>query len=166
MPQFRIHAFDLLVERAPTLDVDLDFQGRIYIAALMQYFKTDRVRFEYEYVRRVVPGTKNSKGAWTQDECYINVPLVISADEARQLWSEVQMDVGKLLIAYALGGSAWGRYDLKAGPHSCNSCFYKQLCKMDMAGSLDEQSAREFANKREAPALPPEEPGTNPEAPR
>jgi hypothetical protein len=141
-------------EKAPTLDVDRDFQGRSYIAALMQYFKTDRVRFEYEYVRRVPPGTESSKGVWSEEDCYITVPLVISVDEARRLWEEIQMDVGKMLIAYAVGGAAWGRYDLKVGPHSCRSCFYKNLCALDFAGTLDEQTMLEYANVRERPVLP------------
>jgi len=142
-------------ERAPSYDLDLDFQGRLYIATLMQRYKTDRVRFEYENVRRVPPGTKNSKGVWGPDECYISYPLVISADEARRLWREAQYTVAKILQAMALGDpAAWERHDLKVGPHSCGSCFWKHLCKADMHGTLDEQTKQEFANRRDPLVLP------------
>lgn len=131
-------------EKSPTLDVDLDFQGRTYIAALMQYYKTPQVRFEYEYVRRVPPGTANSKGFWQNHECYIRVPVIIPRREATELWAENQEWTRRI------------RRDIASGkfPHAgtrkefgspCLGCFQLDICKAELQhGTLDDQDLEFF----------------------
>ena len=140
-------------DRSPTLDVDLDFQGRIYTTVLMRKFPGHPCRFEYEYIRRVPPGTKNSRGFWTDDECYINVPLLISEQEAEQLWKETVEVAQYILIMKER--KIWPRYDLKAGPHSCSGCFYKDLCKTELyQGELDAQTIDLLSTPRSPLVLP------------
>lgn len=141
-------------EKAPTLDVDLDFQGRIYIAALMKHFPGRDVQFEYEYVRRVPPGTKNSKGHWTPQDCYLRIPLIISRREADQLWKETEWVVSDILYSETM--RQFYRTDLKVGPHSCGSCFYRNICKADLEhGGLDEQDLQILAPTRREPITLP-----------
>jgi len=136
-------------EKMQTHDYDNDFQSRFYIAGAMQLFETDAVEFEFENIRRVPPGTPNSKGVWTPDECYITQPLGVSIAEAKKVWLEAQFTVGEVLLAMAIGDpSVWYREDLKVGPHSCSSCFFKTLCKADFHGNLDEQMISELTNPR------------------
>jgi hypothetical protein len=119
-------------EKAPTLDIDLDFQGRFYIADAMRRFGTDKVRFEYDYVRRVPPGSKNSKGVWLKDECYKTFPLVISRREADDLYEET-LDVIEDIV-YARASGRFYRSDLKgSSPYTCGSCLFKDVCKSEVA---------------------------------
>ena len=143
-------------DRAPSLDIDLDFQGRIYIAALMRKYPGRDVEFEYEYIRRVPPGTKNSKGVWSNEECYLNIPLVISKQEAEQLWTETQWVVEKMLADEER--HQFARHDLKVGPHSCGSCFFRDLCKAELQhGGLDETDLAILAPTRREPLELPKE---------
>jgi hypothetical protein len=143
-------------ERAPTLDLDLDFQGRIYISALMLKFPGRPVEFEYEYVRRSVPGTKNSKGYWTERDCYLNFPLVISRREAEDIWRETQWVAEAMLVSRETG--RYWRTDLKgSSPFTCGSCFYRDLCKAELEhGQLDEQDLAILAPNRKEPIELPE----------
>jgi hypothetical protein len=139
---------------APTYDVDLDFQGRIYIAAMMKQLKSDRVRFEYEYVRRTPPNVPKDKAGkhWTPDECYINVPLIISKREAAALWHETQWVAADLLRAREEG--RWYRQDRK-GWNGCQSCFYKDLCKAEVQlGVLDDATINMLSKPREPMEMP------------
>jgi len=142
-------------EKSPAYDVDLDFQGRIYIAALMRAFDTDRVRFEYEYVRRSVPGTKNSRGFWEPHECYINMPVVISRREADELWDETILWVKEILRARKEG------LFMRSGTRKefsspCLGCFYETPCKTEMShGELDDQDIELLGlGRRERDTLP------------
>ena len=125
-------------EKAPSADLSLDFQGRLYIATAMQYFKTPDVIMEYEQVRRTRPAPWSK---WTQDACYIRENLAISVDEAKYLWSEVQQTVFDVLLKYAIDPTgateAWYREDLKVGPHSCGSCFKRRICTADLTHAID-----------------------------
>lgn len=142
-------------EKAPALDVDLDFQGRIYIAALMRRFRTDKVRFEYEYVRRVPPGTSNSKGTWSVDDCYINVPVVISNREAEDLWKETQ-DVARDILAARRKGTFYRGGTRKEFGSPCLGCWQSDLCKAEiMHGHLDDEDVRLLSTGvRERACLP------------
>lgn len=135
-------------EKAPSLDLDLDFQGRIYIGALMRRFPECDVEFEYEYIRRVVPGTKNSKGYWTEKDCYLTFPLVISRAEADTLWEETQWVAEKMLEARER--NRYWRTDLKGkSPFTCGSCFYRNLCSAELEhGELTEQDLSILAPTR------------------
>jgi hypothetical protein len=144
-------------EKSPTLDLDLDFQGRVYIAALMRKYPGREVEFEYEYVRRVTPGTKNSKGYWTAEDCYLRFPLVISKREAEEVWKETQW-VAEAMLAARESKRFW-RTDLKgSSPFTCGSCFFKDLCKAELEhGELTEQDLAILApNRREPITLPKE----------
>ena len=138
--------------RAPSYDYDLDFQGRIYIAALMRHYKTTCVKFEYETVRRTAPCAK-----WGPEECYWNLPLIISKREADSLWGETQAVVRDILSCIDGGeGPHWYRQDLKAGPHACGSCFYRSLCQYELENDTIDDLAIELlsAGTREEPVLP------------
>lgn len=155
-------------EKMPSIDADLDFQARGYIAALMQAYKTRKVRFEHVYIRRVPPGTPrtgkeviwvgdngatpkpytvDAKGkrtpveVWTEEECYVYESIVISPQEAKTLWSEAQVIARRILQTRQEGGPAWYRVDLKGiSPFTCGSCFYKGACKAeDQIGTLSPQ---------------------------
>ena len=141
-------------EKQPSLDLDLDFQGRIYIAALMREFPRQSIEFEYEYVRRVPPGTNNSRGVWTPDTCYLRFPLVISKREADTLWSESQWVAYRMLEDTAY--SQFWRSDRK-GWNGCGSCFFRHLCKAELEhGELDDQMLAHLAlpERREPLVLP------------
>jgi hypothetical protein len=120
-------------EKQPALDVDLDFQGRIYTAVLMRQYKTDKVLFEYEYVRRVPPGTKNAKGVWRHDECYTNVPLIISRREADLVWDEMLQTVADIRLARNVG-RFYRSGTRKEFGSPCLGCFYSELCKAELYG--------------------------------
>lgn len=141
--------------KSPTLDLDLDFQGRIYIAALQRHYPNDDIEFEYEYVRQVPPGTKNSKGVWTPETCYLNFPLVISHAEADQLWQETQW-VAEAILAARESKRFW-RTDHK-GWDGCGGCFMRDLCQSELTnGELTESELEVLAPNRREPATLPKE---------
>jgi hypothetical protein len=144
-------------EKAPTLDVDLDFQGRLYVAALMRYFKTDSIEFEYEYVRRVTPGTKNSKGVWTENECYITEPVVIGREEADRVWDDMIETVKDIMRARRGQSTFYRSGKRKEFGSPCMSCWYTDLCKADnQYGFLDDETiALLSSGKRDPVVLPP-----------
>jgi hypothetical protein len=124
---------------APTLDLELDFQGRVYTAALKRQYGGD-VRFEYEYVRREL--FHNKKGApdptnpWSVEESYLNFPLSTTAHEDAQTWGELQetvYDIVRKQDRALITPYAWTRTDLKGNVNSCKGCFYSELCKTEYA---------------------------------
>jgi hypothetical protein len=143
-------------EKAPALDVDLDFQGGIYVAALQRAFP-DAIghRFEYEYIRRVPPGTKNSTGVWRPDECYINVPVVQPRRELDVLWAETQ-EWARTILRARMRGSFPRAGTRKEFGSPCLGCFQLDLCKAEMQhGTLDDQDMEFFAEGiGEVPTLP------------
>lgn len=149
-----IYAIDYKTfERMPTHDYDLDFQARLYIAGLMQKFKTADVHFEFANVRRAVPMPVTK---WKEEECYVDQPMVISVEEARNLWEETQFDVARILLARVWGQKAFSHTDLKGtSPHTCHTCFYKALCKRQYAGTLDADAIAELSTPRAPIVLPP-----------
>lgn len=143
--------------REPSIDIDLDFQGRLYLAQLMtdpeQVQKYKGFVFEYENVRTVPPGTKNSKGFWSEAQCYINIPLIVSQEEAQTIWREAQEAAYYLLNFYER--DHWYRVGLKSGPYSCNSCFVRELCKAELQlGQLDDQTISLLSVPREPLQVP------------
>jgi hypothetical protein len=124
-------------QKAPTLDLDFDFQGQIYIAALMRAFPKHGIQFEYEYVRVVPPGTPNSKGVWTPDTCYLRFPVVISKRQADRIWKETQWVASR--IREDRDYEEFWRNDSKSW-NGCKGCFYKNICSAELEhGELDEQ---------------------------
>jgi PD-(D/E)XK nuclease superfamily len=143
-------------DRAPTLHVDLDFQGRLYTALGMRIFKSPHVFFEYVYIRRTLPNVPKDKsgGKWSEDECYVNVQLMLSVQEADELWAETQ-DVARDLVRCMDEGRFY-RTDLKTGPHSCSSCLVRHGCVAEVQHTLTQDTIEMFYNIREPIALPPD----------
>lgn len=138
-------------------DVELDFQAGIYIAAAMRLYKTELVRFEYEFVRRVPPGTKNSKGAWMPEDCYIRVPVVKPKHEVDRLWVET-VDVAKEIVrARRLGGNLFYRSGTrKAFGSPCMGCFVSEFCKREnQFGHLDDEDIELLGGTIEEPLTLP-----------
>lgn len=143
-------------DRAPTLHVDLDFQGRIYSAFGMRYFKTPHVFFEYEHIRRTLPNVVKDKsgGKWAEDECYLNTQLIISEREADALWEETR-EVAYDLVR-CIDEKRWYRTDLRgSSPHTCATCFWRHGCVAEVQqGTLTKETAEMFFQKRDPIMLP------------
>lgn len=139
-------------DRASTYDVDLDFQGRSYVAALMAHYQTPDVRFEWENVRRAAPGSprgawdfeengrffkryangsRKEVDTWAFDECYSRVEVSFPPSEIATTWRELQ-DTCRDLIRNVEVEHRWFRTDLKGNFHGCSSCFYRNLCAAEM----------------------------------
>lgn len=141
-------------EREPNYDVDLDFQGRIYLSALREHFKSERVRFEYENVRRTPPGVPHNKrgDCWTPEDCYITIPLIIPQHEMDTLWEETRWVIEDIRRTQENGH--WYRQDRK-GWGGCSSCFYRFLCKAEVQqGELDQQTIDLLSTPREPLKVP------------
>jgi hypothetical protein len=145
----------------PSLDHDLDFQARIYLACLGRAFPGRNVQFEHEMVRRTPPGVAhNKKGeVWSPEECYRTDTLVCSQVELDLLWEETKEVVQDLLRArrrYSEGHkSAFYREDLKGNFQGCESCFQRELCKSEaQTGHLDDQTIALLSNPRKPLEIP------------
>lgn len=124
-------------QTAPSFDVDLDYQGRIYTVMLSQHH-TDGgyVEFEWEYIRQVV-GRELSDGKgkpkvwveWPVQERYLTITMVMSDTEKMTTWTEL-VQTAKDLVR-AIEEQRLYRMDLKSGPHSCDNCHFKALCKTE-----------------------------------
>lgn len=143
-------------DRAPTLDVDHDFQGRLQTGIGMKHYQTDNVYFEYEYIRREIGRELKGKGfvEWPEDERYITVPLLVAPHEIGEMWADLRSDCHDLRRKLAAEPPArWPRWDLKVGPHSCSSCFHKELCTAELQqGGLTDDTL-EFHSTPRDPAF-------------
>lgn len=142
--------------KSPTLDIELDFQARVYIALLMKHFKTDKVSFEHVYVRTTPPNVPKDKAGkcWEPSECYITDTLVVGEEEAAVIMGELQSDL--LILEYCEKTDAYTRNNIKGGGYmDCNRCSVKELCKAELQhGSLDLIDLTYLAVKREPIELP------------
>jgi PD-(D/E)XK nuclease superfamily len=138
-------------DRAPSQDVELNFQARLFIAQAMNYFRTDRVAYIQENVRRTPPGAK-----WKPEECYIRIPIYISEAQAAQMWTECQ-DVASDLMRRRREGRWYRSGAARAGFNSpCPFCFQRDLCKTELAlGTLDEQTISQLSKPLAPLTLPP-----------
>jgi hypothetical protein len=136
--------------RAPTLDIDLDYQAKLYIAVLMRHYETDRITWEMEYVRSSL--THANGTPWKPEECYSTVPLVISRMEADTVWQETEWIVED--IRRKLEDGKWYRADLKGFYPGCSSCFWKEGCKAEIQGGLDDQTIDLLYTRGEPLRLP------------
>lgn len=144
--------------KASDHNVDLDFQGRLYIATAMRYFKTDRVEFEYEYIRTTPPYVAHNKKGdkWTPEECYDRVPVIISTREADVMWAEAQ-DVARDLLRAKKEGRFY-REPRRGFMNGCEACPMRQLCMADLQqGGLDDQTLELLSNPREPDTNIPKE---------
>lgn len=136
-----------------TMDVDLDFQGKIECVVLRKKYETDRARFEYRNIRQTPPNVKKDAkgGMWAPHECYFKVPLYPSQVECDMIWAETQEVAKDLLRCLGADNPAvWYRVDLKGvSPHTCGSCLVKELCKSEaMFGGLDAATIEGLAKPR------------------
>lgn len=124
------------------LDASLDFQARVYIAAIMLKYGTSKVTFEHVYVRRELNHTgKQAHVAWTPEESYVYDDIVISKEEAMELWKETAWVAGEIVNKRAIENpyeGQWYRVDHKGySPFTCGSCFYKGVCDGDLTYGVD-----------------------------
>jgi hypothetical protein len=144
--------------RAPSLNLDLDFQARFYIAAAQKHFQKP-VSFEYVFIRQTPPGVPKDKAGkcWEPEECYLFYPLDIPQAEADRVWAEAQWtatDLERALEDSEESGAVWYHNDRK-GFGGCDSCFYKRLCAAEnQMGSLDEETIAQLSKPREPLTLP------------
>lgn len=157
-------------ERAPTFDDDLNFQFRTYTGALWHHFKTDRVSFTARYVRRAVPGSpkgawdieedgefysvtaggkRTRKDKWLTSECYKDNEIVMAQHEVEAMWSELQ-DIARDMVRNIYVEPRWYRTPLAVGPHSCNSCFVRDLCSAELrTGTLSKDDLEMLSAPRD-----------------
>jgi hypothetical protein len=142
--------------KMPSLDSDLDFQARVYIALAMKHFGTEKVRFEHEYIRTTPPNIPKDKAGneWSVDECYVNAPLSISMAEARQIVRELQYDLKTLESAKS--DNMFTRSPQKGGGYDqCASCSVKEICKADLAmDGIENVDLEYISSKRQAVEIP------------
>jgi hypothetical protein len=138
----------------PTYYVDFHFQSRIYLGTLMRHFNTDKVKFEFENIRRTAPRKYDPTSKWKTADCYLNVPVSVPIPEVREQWQETQNVVHDLLRS--VDENRLYREDLQVGPHSCASCFFNELCVADFQGKLDAQTVALLSTPRDPIEISPE----------
>lgn len=140
----------------PSLDADLDFQARLYIACAMKHFKTSNVIFEHVYVRRTPPYIpKDAKrNVWEPSDCYLTVPLSISIREASEVVKETQWELENIIATKENG--RYSRTNLRGGGYdACSMCSVKELCKVDyQQGGLNEDNIRGISKPHRSDAIP------------
>jgi hypothetical protein len=144
--------------RAPSLNLDLDFQARFYIAAAQRHFGKP-VSFEYVFIRQTRPNVPKDKAGkcWEPEECYLFYPLDIPQQEADRVWAEAQWtatDLQRALEHSKESDAVWYHNDRK-GFGGCDSCFYRRLCAAEnQMGKLDQETIAQLSNPREPLVLP------------
>lgn len=132
-------------DRAPSLDVDLDFQSRTYLWAARQIWPGFRTYiFEHEHVRRTQPNIIKDKsgGRWTPSECYLRSQLILSAEETEEDGRELRNVIHDILKLIETKSQMWFRVPLKGGGYDqCTSCFVKEVCKAEKQGTLNNEAA-------------------------
>ena len=139
-------------ERAPSLEDDWNFQFRRYTGALMHHFKTDRVLFRVEYIRRALPGSprgawdieddgeyysvdakgkRTKKEKWKVEDCYITNEIAMSVKEVEEMWDETR-DIARDILRVVMVDHRFYRTPLTAGPHSCGTCFMREPCLAEL----------------------------------
>lgn len=132
-------------DRAPSLESDLNFQATKYIVCARQVFKTQKVVWDWRYVRRelgryIKSGRKKTDDVvwtdWEYDERYITTPdLIISDRVADVAWAELQQTARELRTRVMRAQDApqhvetlFYREPLNGPINGCLSCFYRQIC--------------------------------------
>lgn len=130
-------------DRAPSLDIDLDFQARVYLWAAMQLWPGFLIyRFEHEYVRRCLPNVPKDKAGncWTPDDCYKRQSMILNENQIEEDGVELLQtiaDIRREIIFPRI----WKRVNLKGGGYDqCASCPVKELCKAEKQGNLNNES--------------------------
>ena len=145
-------------EKAPSLDVSLDTQGRLFLCVLQKHF-TEYTRFKRRYlnVRRMPPGVpKNATqqklaaagkpfDSWREDECYVEKTLRLIPGEADVIWKEAESRAEKILWSIDRRSKdptsqPFDRVYLKgSSPYTCSQQICRSLCaKQITQGGLTE----------------------------
>jgi hypothetical protein len=130
--------------KAPNFDIDLDFQGRMYIALATKLWGPGNYKFEHEMVRIEAPGsTHGTKPVkyWTEEECYFRHSMILSSEETEDDWDEILYLVDKILdhIKPKMGKERYDRAPQKGGGYmDCSKCNVKNLCIAQKQNNLDE----------------------------
>lgn len=139
-------------DRAPSLDIDLDFQARVYLWAAKQIWPGYEVyMFEHIYVRRTLPHIVKDKsgGKWEAADCYKRQQMILSAEEVEADGLELKQTINDILTYEASPKRIWTRVPLKGGGYDqCTSCSVKELCKADKLRYLHEISDYEALAER------------------
>jgi len=143
--------------RLPSLDSDLDFQARLYIALVMRHYKTSKVRFEHVYIRKTPPNIPKDKAGncWTPEECYITPPpILMSLHEVMTLVQEVTWELENLI--YTKKNGRYTRSPQKGGGYDdCTRCSVKEICKAELTnGTLNDSLLYGISRKREPIEIP------------
>lgn len=142
-------------------DTTLDFQSRNYIVALAVFYDTVDVRFEFDVIRNVPPGTPHTKAQipWKPEECYKRIPIISSIAEMRTTFAELSHVARDISGEHAmegiyrkseLGPWVWPRTPLRGRtPYACGGCFVADLCKNEYQhGEIDDDTRETFSRPR------------------
>lgn len=145
-------------DKAPSLDVSLDTQGRLFLCVLQKHY-TDFSRFKRRYlnVRRMPPGVpKNTTQqkladagkpfeSWSVDECYKDHTLRLIPGEAEVVWKEAQHRARKILFDLETRtkdptAEVFDRVYLKgSSPYTCSGMTCRELCVKELVqGKINE----------------------------
>lgn len=148
--------------QAPTYDVDLDFQSRIYTACVARKHDTHNVAFEYEYIRSELGrelgrGDKRVWTEWPEEDRYFTFEVVSQPHELDTVWAETCAVAAEIVEKINTNEAArWWRADLKGkSPFTCGACLVKDLCATEMRhGGLTDDEIDLLATPREQITLP------------
>jgi len=138
--------------KAPSLDADFDNQAQDYLVVAEMALGTTDARFEWEYIRRelgrFLSGGKGKEAIWTpwpDEDRYIQQTLVLSDIERETIKRELY-DCA-LDIQQTIENGRFYRTGLKSGPHGCEGCFYRGICRTEKQhGELTEQDLALLTN--------------------
>lgn len=131
-------------ERAPSMDIDLDFQARTYLAAASIIWPDyETYMFEHEYVRRTLPNVPKDKSGnkWSESDCYKQQQMILTKDEMAEDWEELGFAAASIISLLEEVDTHWLRVPLKGGGYDdCSHCPIKNLCKAEKQGNLNTES--------------------------
>jgi PD-(D/E)XK nuclease superfamily len=134
-------------ERAPTLDPQHDNQAKEYTVIAKDALGRPKVKFVWDFIRRELGRLLKGKGKndtavftpWPDSDRYYSQEIILDPIEEatiRQELFECAQD-----IRATIENNRFYRTYLKAGPHSCDSCLFKDICNAELAqGFLDDQT--------------------------
>jgi CRISPR/Cas system-associated exonuclease Cas4 (RecB family) len=135
--------------RAPSFNIDLDFQGRMYLAFASKLWGPGTYKFEHEMVRTEAPGTAHGNKPvkyWTEEECYFHHSMILPKEEMEDDWQEILSLVDEIVNKLDDPCSRYQRSPQKGGGYmDCSSCNVKNLCIAQKQGNLDSDNIRNLS---------------------